>query len=263
MRARYNLSLTPNSNLRTDALIYLTKGRKPLDTLRNDLNVGATTASHTLRELEERELIYQDAEHNYSLTTIGKIVAHKLIDFNDAVETLHTFENFWIEHDFNAIPDDLLNKIGCLKDSRIISGTPINVLKAYTTIIGLLKESRKVQVLSSILIPNIEFVHDMFTGVREMHFILTEDVVHPSIESIGREWLGKIPENYFTLDVIRQNPKIGFFTVTDRFIALVPYRVDGAFDLHSNLISCNKKAIDWGLALFNHYAEMAERIDLS
>jgi len=259
----YNLSLTPSPNLRTETLIRLTEGERKLDDLRKDLRVGSTTASHTLRELEEYKLIYQDAERNYVLTTIGEIVARKLIDFNDTAETLHAFESFWLGHDFSTIPDHLLDKIGWLKDSSIISGTPINVLKAYTTIIGLLKESRDVRVVSSILIPNIEFIHDIFTGLRELHFVLTEDVLHPSIEGIGREWLGKIPESYFKLYLIRQNPKIGFFTVTDKFIALVPCRLDGTFDLHSNLISCNKKAIDWGLALFNHYAEMAENVDLS
>lgn len=263
MKNYYNLTLTPNSNLRTNALICLSSGIEPLDALRNDLNVSPTTLSHTLRELEENKLIYQDAERNYVLTNIGKIMTRNLIDFNDTAETLRTFESFWLGHDLNAIPDDLLDKIGRLKDSRVISGTPINVLKAYTTIIELLKESKRVQVVSSILIPNIEFIQDIFAGLRGMHFILTEDVLNPSIDSIGREWLGKLPPGYFTLDVIKHNPKIGFFTVTDRFLALVLYRLDGAFDLHSNLISCSKTAIDWGLELFNHYAEIAESVDLS
>ena len=263
MGDRYNISLTPGSNLRTDALIQLAEERKNLDSLRNDLNVSSPTASHALRELDEEKLIYQDSERNYMLTNIGEIVARGLIDFNDTMETLYTFESFWLDHDLSAIPDDLLDRIGWLKDSSIISGTPINVLQAYTTIIGLLKESKKVHVVSSILIPNIEFIHDMFTGLSDMHFILTEDVLDPSIENIGREWLGKLPENYFKLYVIRQNPKLGFFTVTDRFVALVLYRLDETFDLHSNLMSYSKKAIDWGLALFNHYAEIAESVDLS
>ncbi len=263
MANRLNLGLITNSNLRTELIICLTNERKPVDALRKELNVSSTSAIHALRELEKCKLLHQDAERNYALTSIGKITARKLVDFNDAAETLHVFESFWLEHDFSAIPDDLLDKVGWLKDSRIISGTPINVLKAYTTIIGLLEESRTVQVVSSILIPNIEFIHDIFTGLQEMHLILTEDVLRPSIESIGQEWLKKIPEGYFTLNLVRQNLKIGFFTVTDRFIALVPYRLDGTFDLHSNLMSCSKKAIDWGLELFNHYAEMSERVSLS
>jgi predicted transcriptional regulator len=62
---------------------------------------------------------------------------------------------------------------------------------------------------------------------------------------------------------LKQNPKIGVCAVTDYFVVLGPYRLDGAFDFSNQLISCNKKAIDWGLALFNHYAELAERVDLS
>jgi predicted transcriptional regulator len=62
---------------------------------------------------------------------------------------------------------------------------------------------------------------------------------------------------------MRQNPKIGVFTVTDYFVSLALYRLDGTFDFSSHLMSCNKTAIDWGLALFNHYNELAESVDLS
>ena len=47
------------------------------------------------------------------------------------------------------------------------------------------------------------------------------------------------------------------------FMGLVPYRLDGMFDWSSDLINCNKTAIDWGLALFNHYVEIAESVGVS
>jgi len=62
---------------------------------------------------------------------------------------------------------------------------------------------------------------------------------------------------------VRKTPKIGIFAVTDRFMALVHYSLDGVFDWSSDFISCDKTAIDWGLELFNHYAEVAESVDLS
>ena len=117
--------------------------------------------------------------------------------------------------------------------------------------------------VSSILIPDTKLIHDLYAGQREVRAILTEDVLYPSIEEVGLERVSKGIEKNLKLYMVRQNLKIGFFTVTDRFMALVPYRLDGIFDWSSNLISCNKTAIDWGMALFNHYAEVAESVDLS
>jgi predicted transcriptional regulator len=116
--------------------------------------------------------------------------------------------------------------------------------------------------VSSIFIPDLELIHDLYRGHRETRAILTEELLHSRIELVGRKQLKKTIEKNLKLYVVRKTPKIGFFTVTDRFIAFVPYRLDGTFDWFSDLISCNKKAIDWGLALFNHYAKIAESVDL-
>ncbi|HXY87153.1 MAG TPA: transcriptional regulator FilR1 domain-containing protein [Candidatus Acidoferrales bacterium] len=263
MGNRYNISITPGSNLRTDALIHLAEGKKPLDALRTDLNVSSTTLLHTLRELEEYKLIFEDAERNYALTNNGKIVTRNLIAFNDTIETLHTYESFWLTYDLSPIPDYLLDKIGWLKDSYIISGTPANVLNAYSTVVKLLQDAKKIMVVSSILVPDVTLLFDTFATEKDMRVILTEEVLHPSIEAVGQERIRQVLKENVKLYIVRQNPKIGVFTVTDYFISLGLYRLGGTFDFSSHLMSCSKTAIDWGLALFDHYAERAERVDLS
>jgi predicted transcriptional regulator len=79
MKVGYNFSLTAHSNVRTDALISLSGGLKSLDDLLKDLNVRSTTALHSLRDLKDDKLIYQDAERNYVLTTIGTIITNGLV----------------------------------------------------------------------------------------------------------------------------------------------------------------------------------------
>ena len=263
MTTDYNLSLTTSPNLRTTILISLTEGKKNLSDLRQDLNLSPTAISHLLRELEDQKFIRQDAERCYFLTNIGKIIANGLIDLNDTMETLFKFESFWLEYDLSAIPDYLFDTLGHLKHSRIISGTPVLVFKAYETVINLLRDAKEIKVVSSILIPDIKLLFDMLVAEKDMRIILTADALYPSIEAVGLEQVAKAIEKDFKLQMLRQNPKIGVFTVTDRFMAFVPYRLDGTFDWSSDLLNCNKIAIDWGLALFNHYAEIAESIDLS
>jgi predicted transcriptional regulator len=103
----------------------------------------------------------------------------------------------------------------------------------------------------------------MLVAVKDMRIILTADALYPSIEAVGLEQVSKAIEKNFKLHMLKQNLKIGFFAVTDRFMAFVPYRLDGTFDWSSDLLNCNKTAIDWGLALFDHYNELAESVDLS
>jgi len=263
MTTDYTISLSPSPNLRTTTLLSLTEGKKNLMDLRGDLNLSPTNISHLLRELEEHKCIRQDAERHYFLTNIGKIIANGLVDLNDTMETLYKFESFWLEHDLSAIPDHLLDCLGQLKDSHIISGTPVLIFKAYETVINLLREAKKIKVISSVLIPDIKLLFDMLAAEKDMRIILTADALHPSIEAVGLEQVRKAVQNDFKLHMLRQNLKIGFFVVTDRFMGFVPYRLDGTFDWSRDLLSCDKTAIDWGLALFNHYAEIAESVDLS
>ena len=262
LTAGYNLSLTTNPNLRTNILLRLTEGKKDLRDLRKDLNASSTTISHSLRELDENKLIRQDAERYYFLTNIGKIVANGLIDLNYTMDALYKFGSFWLAHDLSFIPEHLLDALGQLNDSRIISGTPVLVFKAYETVISLLRDAKKIKVVSSILIPDIKILFDMFVAQKDMQIILTADVLYPSVEAVGLEEVRKAIDKNFKLHTLRQNLKIGFFVVTDRFMALVPYRSDGVFDWSSDLLGCDKTAIDWGLALFNHFNDLAESVDL-
>lgn len=262
MGDNYSLILA-HSNLRTDALISLAGGKKSLDDLRKELNVSSSTTSHALRELENSNLVYQDAARNYLLTNIGTILTHRLIDSKDLMETLDTFESFWLAHDLSAIPDHLLDKIGWLKDSRIISGTPINVFKAYNTIITLSKEAKEIEMITSIIIPDIDLLFDMLIEKKDVRVIATEDVLYPTIDVIGKEKVTRALEKNLELYIVRHNPKIGIFVVTDHFMGLAPYRLGGVFDWSSDLINCDKRAIEWGRALFNHYVEIAESVDVS
>ncbi len=109
------IRLSTCSQLRSDILISLKRGRKELRDFRTELGVSSTTAIHALRELEKDNLVFQDEDRNYALTKIGEVVALKLADFIDTIEVLKTHEDFWFTHDLSGIPEHLMEKIGWLK----------------------------------------------------------------------------------------------------------------------------------------------------
>ena len=60
-----------------------------------------------------------------------------------------------------------------------------------------------------------------------MRAILPAELLHSHIELASQEQLRKAMEKNLKLYMVRKTPKIGVFAVTDRFMALVHYRLDG------------------------------------
>ncbi len=84
------------------------------------------------------------------------------------------------------------------------------------------------KVVTSILLPDIKSLFEMFTTKKDLQIIVTEEVLYPSIEGIGREQFQEALGKNVTLYQLRQDLKIGVLTVTDHFMALVPYRSEGS-----------------------------------
>jgi predicted transcriptional regulator len=238
--------LTPSSNLRTNALAHLVGGKKTLDDLRSDLNTSSTTISHELRELEEESLISEDAERHYFLTTIGKIVARKLIDFNDTAETLHTFESFWLEHDVSGIPNHLLERIGCLRGTTLVNEGAAETLKTFKTFTGFLESAMMIRLITTFIIKmDWSPGESLFIEGPDIQNIVTSDALDAMLETTGCERIAEALHNGLTLYVTKKNPKRAL-TVTDRHMVLGLYHLVGYFDVSRMLVSDRAEGIEWG-----------------
>lgn len=262
MRDDYRLSLTTHSNLRTDVLIDLSGGKKHLDDLRNDLNVSSPTASHTLRELEDDKLVYQDAERNYVLTNIGRIIAHELIDLRTTTETLHTFESFWLEHDMSGIPDHLLERIGCLRGATLIEEGPGEVFKTFKTLIRLLEGAAMIRLITT-FITEIDWSPgaNLFIVGPDIQNVVTSDALGMMLKTERREYIAEALHKGLTMYVTEKNPKLAL-AVTDRHMILGLFNVGGPFDTSRMLVCDRAEGIEWGLALFNYYREISSKVVL-
>ncbi len=54
------------------------------------------------------------------LTSLGKVAAIYYRPFLDTLTAIETNEDFWRNHDLDAIPDTLLSRIQELKDCRVV-----------------------------------------------------------------------------------------------------------------------------------------------
>ena len=252
------LRLAACSELRRGILVSLREGKKALSELRTELEISSTTAIHALRELEKEHLVFQDEHRDYALTKIGEVIALKLSDFIDAIKVLKKHEDFWLTHDLSGIPPHLLEKIGWLKDSTIIETTTIDTLKVYTNFVDILKNAKEIRGVTSMFIPDFGSLLRELTLEKnvDVELVLTEEIS----EGIDKEILKRIfadKSSKLKLYMMKEDVKVAF-TVTDYLLSFGLFNIDGTYDWNKDLISYNRKAIEWGRELFEWYCKRAE-----
>jgi predicted transcriptional regulator len=258
------LRLAACSNLRRNLITSLKEGRKPLSELRDELEVSSTTAIHALRELEKGKLLYQDDARNYALTKIGEILALKMDDFLNAIDVLQKYERFWHEHDLSDIPFQLLEKIGDLRNSMPLVGTPTNIFKSHTTFIQVLEDANEVKGVYPIFdLAYLTTIEDLVKrkGV-DVEIIVTNEVLDSIAGVIETEeaFQDFIHEPNFTLLAIDSNIKITF-TLTDSILYLGLFARNGLYDYNRALISDDARALSWGRELHEHYRQLSKVVD--
>ena len=226
--------------------------------------VGASSpaAVHALRELAKEQLTYQDEKRNYALTNIGEIVMRKLEEINVGINTLSKHRKFWLEHDLSGIPFNLLDKIGCLEDSEVITSTPTDLFKIISTYNLLLQNAKQVRGVTPF------FTEDMPTSFIELvakggdiELIVTPEVLDAVLKHVDRSELKKALQTNLKFFAIDPAPSLAF-TVTDYFMDIGFFRHDGTYDWSKDLFSYSESSLSWGRKLYQYYVEQAELVVL-
>ncbi len=245
------------SELRRQIIIALREGKRALSELRDSLGVSSTTAIHALRELEKENIIFQDKSRKYGLTRIGYVIGLKLSDFVDAVEVLKKHEDFWLTHDLSGIPPHLLEKIGWLKGSTLIEPPATDFFRVHTVYVDIVRTAKEIIGVSSIFIPEFSFLFEklLIDEGTEVQLVITKEVLDRILETTDKDLLKRVLKDKIVklkLYVMKEDKKIGL-TVTDKFISLGFFNLDGTYDWNRDLISSSQRAIAWGRELFKYY----------
>jgi len=246
------------SDLRKSLILALQEGPRSLAALRNETGASSTAAIHALRELEREHLTRENERREYTLTNVGKVIALKLTDLNNAIRVLNTHRDFWLEHDLSGIPDDYLQKLGSLHESFLITSTATDVTKVFESFVTFLENSREIKGLSPMFWPGLidTFVRLVHKGVKS-ELIVTEPVLEKILELSDLDELKKACKKQLRLYTIKESPSVAF-TVTDYFLSLGLFRNGGMYDAQSDLISYDEEALEWGKKLFGYYVSLAE-----
>jgi predicted transcriptional regulator len=222
--------------------------------------VGASSpaAVHALRELAKEQLTYQDEKRNYALTNIGEIVMRKLEEINVGINTLSKHRQFWLEHDLSGIPSSLLDKIGCLADSEVITSTPTDLFKIMSVYNLLLENAKEVRGVTPFFTEDMpaSFIELVGKG-GDIELVVTPEVLDAVLKHVDSSELKKALQTNLKFFTIETPPALAF-TVTDYFIELGFFRPDGMYDWSKELLSYSEGSLSWGRELYQYYVDRAK-----
>jgi predicted transcriptional regulator len=253
MKSTGLLSILTFSEKRKDILFQLEESPKTLTEIKDYFQVKSPEILPRLKEMEEANMIVKQ-DGMYRLTSLGKVSAIYYKPFLDTLTSIEANEDFWKNHDLDAIPDMLLNRIQELKDCRVIRDEHEHIFDSHKTFQDNVLASTRFMGFSSIFLPSYpKMFLELASNEIPVSIIVTPNVFFKikNEYSVEIEEFIKLKNTSFH---VYDNAKIAF-VVTDRFVSVSLFFRNGAYDPRSDLVGFDSSAIKWGEDLFKHYKE--------
>jgi predicted transcriptional regulator len=244
------LSLLTFSEKRKNILFLLRESPKTLSEIREYFNVKSPEIIPRLREMEEANMIIRH-DRMYSLTCLGKVAA---VHYKPFLETLKSIENntdFWSNHDLDAIPESLLNRIQELKDCRTVQNENDHIYDSYKSFMEDVLYSTHFMGFASIFFPSFP---NMFLEMARKNIPISLIVTPNVFFKVKNEHSADIEEfinKKHTSFHVYDNAEITF-AVTNRFFSLSLFFKNGTFDQSKDLVGFDSSSIKLVKDLFNH-----------
>jgi predicted transcriptional regulator len=253
MKSTGLLSILTFSEKRKDILFQLEESPKTLTEIKDFFQVKSPEILPRLKEMEDANMIIRQ-DGMYRLTSLGKVAAKYYRPFLDTLTSIEANEDFWRNHDLDAIPDTLLSRILELKDCRVIRDEHEHIFDSHKTFQENVLTSTRFMGFSSIFLPSYpKMFLELARNDIPVSIIVTPNVffkIKNEFDSDIEEFIKMKNTSFHVYD----NAKIAF-VATDRFVSVSLFFKNGAYDPRSDLVGFDSSAIKWGEDLFKHYKE--------
>lgn len=256
--AEQQLKSFTRSKVRTQVMLSLLDGGMTASDLEKKLGIRVTTILHAIKEMVELNLVDKDTQSSYYLTNLGEIQGYRVISMINSALILEEHKQFWLTHDISGIPPYLLQNIGMLAQSEMVKSDPASLLKAMEYFVEGLKKSTLIRGVSPFIIPSFpETILEVAKNGVDIELILTTKVLQALLKDYAAAFREVSEYDNLVIRRLDQEVTIGF-TVTDTFLSLGLSRLDGHYDLGSDLICIGEAAVSWGKQLFDYYKKMSK-----
>ena len=252
-----------SSGLRTRIFVSLSKEPKRLCDICDLVGCKPQNASTRIKELQDMFLV-ENIEKGYVLTIWGEIIKHKTLEIIKILSTFKKHDDWWLSH-LIEIPDEFLYELNALSNSKII-GSNVDILSAHNKHINLIKEARKLKLITPIFYAN--FVNALFERIEknlETELIITPEVVKYISTIMFKENLRLIDiikSKNIEIRKMKNDLKVGL-TLTEKTMMLGLYKFDNTYDFLSHFKSSDSEAVDWGDKLYEYFKKNSEIIELN
>ncbi len=248
------------SEKRENLLILLKDGPKTLEDIRTSLNVTSSGMIPQIRKLEEQNLVRREGK-NYALTDMGAIITSVFVPLVKTIDIFEKHEDFLKNHDIEAIPPHLLNRIYDLGNCRLVESNISEIYEPHMDFFEALSKSKKVMGIAPIFHYSYPpfFLKLAQSGV-EVSLLLTHDV----FDKIKKEYRPMLDE-YLSLpnaSLYVSDEKIKLASaVSDSFFSISLFFKTGGYDSQKDLVSQDESAVKWGRELFDHFMQKSSRVN--
>lgn len=257
--AEEQLKAFTRSAVRTKIMLCLKDEVMDSGSLARLIGIRASTVLHTIKGLIDEGLVVK-ASKGHSLSNLGQIQAYLLDNLVSTIVTLEQQKDFWQTHDISGIPYRLLERLDMLGRSEVTMGDPVALLRTHEYFINKLKTSSMIHGVSPIIAPGYsDSIATAITNGAHVELILTNtilDIVKSEYRDVLSQLLGCESFRLYSID----DPVRVAFTVTDNMLYLGMFRLEGDYDLGTDLTCKGEQAVQWGMELFDHYRRIARRI---
>lgn len=251
------LKFINGSNVRLRIMVDLSKKPHRLIDFNKDSLLTYSSLSTNIHKLCERRLV-EKVQNKFRLTNIGRIYLIALMDFQDELNTINNFSDFWLNHDIYPISNSYFHKLSSLKGSELISSSPSDIYRTH-------EEFRKIFTSASVLKVIFPYFHPEYPKLirrlvlsrAKIEIILPRVISRRFVQCIGEVIVKDAIENgLLRILEIDEHIKLAL-AISDKNVSIGLFKTDGSYDQNRLLVSCEEKAIDWANKLFNSYRDDA------
>ncbi|MDN7013504.1 DUF1724 domain-containing protein [Methanoculleus sp. FWC-SCC3] len=242
------------SRLLTQVMIALGSGSKPLSTLRDITGSSSQALIPKIRQLEALHYV-ESIRGDYALTAMGRLVEPEIERLVTLMGALQRHRDFWIEHEIEGIPPELLNNLECLYHTEAVKNIEEDVFAVYAAFHAILRKASWIHSVSSIMSPLLaDEVKGIVMEGRPAELIVTEELARRLDDEPYSAMLEPLSRYAnFKIYVSPSPIRLGL-TVSDGYLSLGLYRRDtGKYDAATDLVGTDAAAVSWGERLFQHY----------
>ena len=244
------------SGVRKELLFYLDEGPRSLSEIREHLDTTSPEVSPRIKELIEHNMVrFEDKK--YHLTPMGRSIINNFKPFYNTINVYDQYWEWWEEHDLSSIPDELINKIGEIKNFVIIEDDPSDMSRTKTEFSNIISHSHKVIGVSCVF---DESFPDLFVKILKsqvpVSIVITDEVYNLFKNNYPNQLKEFLNDSNGAIYVSNIPIRISHIVTEDCLFFSLCYK-NGKFDINSNIVSNDPSSMHWGIALFEYYRERA------